>query len=190
LREYVIGDDLRSVHWPTTARLGRLVVRHNVDTAQPESVVLLDVRPSVYSEDSFESAVDVAASLVHSLSVDMAPVQLRTTAGARVGGRAQRDPAAMVDFLTAVEPDGSGTLSAELLLLRRDRGGTAMIVVTGRLDLESLPAISACRRRFDRVIAISMVTRRSSAPAHAGVVVLTAPNADDAAWAWNTKVAR
>jgi uncharacterized protein (DUF58 family) len=190
LREYVVGDDLRSVHWPTTARLGKLVVRHNVDTAQPESVVLLDLRPSVYSEETFESAVDVAASLVTSLSADMAPVQLRTTTGDRLGGRTHRDPIVIVDHLTGVEPDTKGSLEAQLLLLRRDRGGTAMIVVTGRLDQESLPAISACRRRFDRVIAISLVTRAGAARSDSGVIVLTARDADGAAHAWNTQVVR
>jgi uncharacterized protein (DUF58 family) len=190
LRPYVVGDDLRSVHWPTTARLGRLVVRHNVDTAQPDSVVLLDLRPSVYSEETFESAIDVAASLVMSLSSNLAPVQLRTTTDERMGGRSQRDPVAVVDRLTRIEPDQSGSLLAQLLLLRRDRGGTAMVVVTGRLDLESLPAISACRRRFDRVIAISLVSRPTPIPSDPGVIVLSAADADGAARAWNSQVAR
>ena len=47
LREYVVGDDLRTVHWPSTAHAGTLVVRHNVDTSQPYTVVLADLTLSV-----------------------------------------------------------------------------------------------------------------------------------------------
>ena len=64
LRDYVAGDDLRLVHWRSSARAGKLVVKHNVDTSQPYSVVLLDLRPGRYTAESFESAVDVAASVL------------------------------------------------------------------------------------------------------------------------------
>ncbi len=189
LREYVVGDDLRAVHWPTTARLGKLVVRHNVDTAQPYSVILLDLRPSVYSEETFESAVDIAASLVVSLAADRAPVQLRTTDGTRLGGLAERDPVPIVDHLTEVAADETGSLTAQLLLLRRDRGGTALVVVTGRADLESLPSIAALGRRFDRVIAVSVVNRKVPGVAHPGLTFFPTTDADALAATWNSRVA-
>jgi uncharacterized protein (DUF58 family) len=190
LREYTVGDDLRTIHWPSTARLGHLVVRHNVDTAQPYTVVLLDLDPARYSAETFEEAVDTAASVVTSLSVGKAPVQLRTTAGERLGGAAYRDPAAIVDFLTEIRPTTAGSLQSELVLLRRDRGGTALIVVTGRVDQFVLPRISALRRRFDRVIVVSLVDRPGRVPAHPGLIVMEAANADEAARRWNTVVAR
>ena len=86
LREYVVGDDLRTVHWPSSAHAGRLVVRHNVDTAEPRTVVVLDLDPFAYVGESFEEAVDVSASVVVSMSEGRAPVQLRTTAGQQIGG--------------------------------------------------------------------------------------------------------
>ncbi len=190
LREYVVGDDLRNVHWLSTARIGRLVVRHNVDTAQPYTVVLLDLDPTRYSADTFEEAVDAAASVITSLSVGKAPVQLRTTAGDRLGGAAYRDPTAIVDYLTEVIPTPTGSLEAQLVLLRRDRGGTALIVVTGRVDEGNLPDISALRRRFDRVIVVSLVDRPGRVPAHPGLIVMEAATADEAARHWNTVVAR
>ncbi len=190
LREYVVGDDLRTVHWPSTARTGQLVVRHNVDTAQPYTVVLLDLDPSRYSADTFEEAVDAAASIITSLSVGKAPVQLRTTGGARLGGPAHRSPTAMVDFLTEVAPDSEGSLDSQLVLLRRDRGGTALVVVTGRIDASVLPDISALRRRFDRVIVVSLVDRPGRVPAHQGLVVVEAASVDEVARRWNTVVVR
>jgi uncharacterized protein (DUF58 family) len=190
LREYVIGDDLRLVHWPSTARAGRLVVRHNVDTAQPYSVVVLDIDQSRYSEETFEEAVDVAASLVSSLSTGKAPVQLRTTDGHRMGGPAQRDPTPMVDYLTEVRASAESSLEAQLILLRRDRGGTALVVVTGRMDVNSLPMIAALRRRFDRVVVASLDRERRRVPIHPGLTIVAAGTADEIVQAWNTGVAR
>ena len=190
LREYVVGDDLRNVHWPSTARVGRLVVRHNVDTAQPYTVVLLDLDPARYSAETFEEAVDAAASAVVSMSAGKAPVQLRTTAGDRLGGPAHRDPTPIVDHLTSVAPDPGGSLEAELVLLRRDRGGTALVVVTGSLDPATLPMAAALRRRFDRLIVISMVDRPGRVPVQPGLVVVEASSADELARRWNGGMSR
>lgn len=190
LREYVVGDDLRTVHWPSTARVGQLVVRHNVDTAQPYTVVLFDLDPDHYSAEMFEEAVDATASIVASLAAGKAPVQLRTTGGDRLGGPAYRDPTAIVDYLTGVEPSGSGGLDAQLVLLRRDRGGTALILVTGRLSGGTVPAIAPLRRRFDRVIVVSLVDSPSRGPVHAGLTVVEAAGVDEMAIRWNTVIAR
>jgi uncharacterized protein (DUF58 family) len=190
LREYVVGDDLRTVHWPSTARVGRLVVRHNVDTAQPYTVVLTDLHPDGYSAHTFEEAIDVTASLVTSLSVGRAPVQLRATNGTRLGGPSQRDATPLVDYLTEIEPDREGSLASQLVLLRRDRGGTALVVVTGHLDPASLPLIAALRRRFDRVIVTSIVSRAIRVPVHPGLTVVAAGSADELVQAWNSGVAR
>jgi uncharacterized protein (DUF58 family) len=190
LREYVVGDDLRTVHWPSTAHVGKLVVRHNVDTAQPYTVILTDLNPDRYSAETFEEAIDVTASLVMSMAIGKAPVQLRLTNGDRLGGPSRRDPRPLVDYLTEVQPDPAGSLDTQLVLLRRDRGGTALIVVTGRLDLDSLPMIAALRRRFDRVIVTSIVSRAGRMPVHPGLTIVAAGSAAELAQAWNTGVAR
>jgi len=190
LREYVAGDDLRTIHWPSTARTGTLMVRHNVDTAQPYTVVLLDVDPSSYSAETFEEAVDVAASAVTSMSGGVAPVQLRTTAGDRLGGPAQRDPRLLVDHLTGVMPSEQGSLESQLAVLRRDRGGTALVVVTGRLADSTVPAVASLRRRFDRLVLASLASGRPPGAAYPGVTVLSAATADGVARAWAAAVAR
>ncbi|HTW10296.1 MAG TPA: DUF58 domain-containing protein [Acidimicrobiales bacterium] len=190
LREYVVGDDLRTVHWPSTARVGRLVVRHYVDTAQPYTVVLVDLNPSVYSPETFEEAMDVAASVATCVSSGRAPVQLRTTTGERVGGPTQKDATPLVQYLTDLAPSSAGSLSAELLPLRRDRGGSALVVVTGMLELESLPAVAALTRHFDHLIVASLVPRKTQPPTYPGVNVLVASTADELASAWDGGVAR
>src|SRR6476469_1090417 len=52
LRDYVVGDDLRLVHWRSSARTGTLVVKHNVDTSQPFSVVVFDQSAANYTPNT------------------------------------------------------------------------------------------------------------------------------------------
>ncbi|HLN17048.1 MAG TPA: DUF58 domain-containing protein [Acidimicrobiales bacterium] len=190
LQEYVVGDDLRMVHWKSTAKLGRLVIRHNVDTSQPYTVVLIDVRPSLYSVDTFESAIDATASVVQCSAAGKSPVQLRTSAGARVGGTGATDPPLVLDYLTALEPDERGSLRQELLALRHERGGTALVVVTGVLDPADLPNVAALKRRFQRLIVISVTTDEGPEVRYPGVSVIRARTADDVLAAWNIEVSR
>jgi uncharacterized protein (DUF58 family) len=190
LREYVVGDDLRTIHWLSTARAGKLVVRHNVDTAQPYTVVLADLNPDGYSAETFEEAVDVTASLLVSMSAGKSPVQVRTSTGDRLGGPSYRDPGPLVDYLTEVRADPGGSLRSQLVLLRRDRGGTALVVVVGKIDLEVLPMIAALRRRFDRVVVVSMVSQPTRVPVHPGLTIVEASTADELVRRWNTGVAR
>ncbi|MHB8245769.1 MAG: DUF58 domain-containing protein [Acidimicrobiales bacterium] len=76
LRPYIVGDDLRMVHWPTTARVGDLMVREGGDRerdAAPGVAILLS--PSFFpgsdaseSYSRFEDAVRIAASLLSAAS--------------------------------------------------------------------------------------------------------------------------
>jgi uncharacterized protein (DUF58 family) len=187
LRDYVEGDDLRLVHWRSSARTGKLVVRHNVDTSQPYTVVVLDVRPSVYTEDCFESAVDVAASVLTSAAAGKAPVELRLTDDTLVGGPRVRDVRSLIDHLTGVDADDSGSLQQQLLKLRRARGGTTLVVVTGVVERADLPYVAALRRRFERLVIISLDAGAGAVPSFPGVRMITAADADDACLAWNVQ---
>ena len=64
IRPYRRGDDLRLVHWRSSARRGELQVREGVDLRTPRSLVILDTsgRPG-RALDAFEVAVDVAGSV-------------------------------------------------------------------------------------------------------------------------------
>lgn len=185
LREYVAGDDLRLVHWRSSARTGRLVVKHNVDTSQPYSVLVFDQRPSLYTAAAFEEAVDVAASVLVSAAAHKAPVELRLTDGTVIGGPRVRDVTPIIDHLTGVRPDAKGSLRATLLTLRRARGGTALVVVTGTLDSADLPYVGSLRRRFERLVVVSIDPDGAVPPEFAGIRVIVASDADAAGAAWN-----
>ncbi|WIA98777.1 DUF58 domain-containing protein [Curtobacterium sp. MCBA15_012] len=64
VREYVPGDDPRTIHWRSTAKSGALMVRQFEDTRRSHLVVALGVSRSEYADDDeFELAVSAAASL-------------------------------------------------------------------------------------------------------------------------------
>ncbi|MFN2563188.1 MAG: DUF58 domain-containing protein [Jatrophihabitans sp.] len=185
LRDYVAGDDLRLVHWRSSARAGKLLVKHNVDTSQPYSVVVFDQRPGLYTEESFEQAVDVVASVLVASAVNKAPVELRLTDGTVIGGPRVRDVTALIDHMTGVRPDPGGSLQPHLLTLRRTRGGTSLVVVTGALDLDDLPYVATLRRRFDRLVVVSVDSESRPPIDFPGVRVIVGRDADAVLAAWN-----
>ncbi|GAA1490016.1 DUF58 domain-containing protein [Brachybacterium sacelli] len=64
LRDYAPGDDRRHVHWRTTARTGKLMVRQFEETRRSHVVVALDNLAEHYaSDEEFELAVSTAASI-------------------------------------------------------------------------------------------------------------------------------
>ncbi len=82
LHEYTVGDDLRRLHWATSARTGTLMVREDADPAQPHVCVLLDDRQQSYAHpDDFEEAVELTAALCRVAVEAGDPLRLRTSSG-------------------------------------------------------------------------------------------------------------
>ncbi|MFN2590525.1 MAG: DUF58 domain-containing protein [Actinomycetota bacterium] len=66
MREYVTGDDLRRIHWPSVAKTGQLMIRQDESTRRSTATIFLDNRTNVLGpagSEAFERAVSVAASL-------------------------------------------------------------------------------------------------------------------------------
>jgi uncharacterized protein (DUF58 family) len=72
VREYRRGDDLRRVHWRSTARMGELMVRNEEQLWQARATVILDNRAIAHRGtgpgSSLEGAVSAAASVAVHLS--------------------------------------------------------------------------------------------------------------------------
>ncbi len=132
LREYVHGDDPRLIHWPTSARVGTLMVREHVELRRPEFTVVLDTVDSVSTADDFEEMVDVAGSIaVHALATGI-NVRLRTTARELPGSpRPIERETQVLDLLTPVQQCDA---DQSLALAEVFRGGidhTRIVLVTG-----------------------------------------------------------
>jgi uncharacterized protein (DUF58 family) len=81
LRPYVVGDDLRRVHWPSSAHADTLLVRRDEERWQGQTTVLVDCREDSLDAEEFEAAVSGAATLVHALAVAGDRVRLICTGG-------------------------------------------------------------------------------------------------------------
>ena len=101
LREYVPGDDRRAVHWRTTARVGKLMVRQFEETRRAHLLVVLPTSLDHYgSEDDLETAISVAGSLARHAYREDREVTIYTHDGAL---RSDAGPL-LLDRLAEVEP--------------------------------------------------------------------------------------
>ena len=64
LREYQPGDDSRAIHWMTTARTSKLMIKETEAEDQQRVTIFLSLFSPKTDEDNFEHAVSVAASLL------------------------------------------------------------------------------------------------------------------------------
>ncbi|MDO9397674.1 MAG: DUF58 domain-containing protein, partial [Herbiconiux sp.] len=100
LREYVPGDDRRYIHWKTSARTGKLMVRQFEETRRSHLAVALSTNRSDYLDDEeFELAVSICGSLgVQALreEFDLTVLTQRDTLHSETGRR-------LLDELSGVE---------------------------------------------------------------------------------------
>ena len=132
LREYQRGDDLRRVHWPSSARTDVLMIRQLETPWQSRALVLLDVRSGSYeSQDAFEKAVSGAATIVTHLVG--AGFDADLWAGDAEPIDASRYTTAM-ERLALVQPDPAIDIEAVAARIRQKGGGGALVLVTGVAD--------------------------------------------------------
>jgi uncharacterized protein (DUF58 family) len=85
VREYRLGDDLRRIHWRSTARADELMVRREEQPHQSRATLLLDTRAMAHRgagpASSFEYAVAATASIGAHLAARSFTVRLLTDAG-------------------------------------------------------------------------------------------------------------
>jgi uncharacterized protein (DUF58 family) len=189
LREYQSGDDLRHVHWRTSARRGSLMVRHFVETRHTQEVVLLDPRTHLYSDESFETAVEVAASIcasaeragrVATLALPLQPAPSHDT------------KLHYLDRLVLV--DRTNTLSVSALMVSVPRAvdsASALVIVTG--DTEPQELLDAARRalRSGLIVVVRVVAgAEPSVTGRPGSRVVTTPSASRLTAAWSEAVTR
>lgn len=158
LRDYVPGDDRRYIHWPTTARTGRMMVRQFEETRRFQHAVLLDTRWESYrgssSRRGAREAAELAVSMAISVGLDAVhqdrEVGVWLTRGAPLpvaSARTLLDAAAEVEFVE--DDDGARTRSASTppeslaesvhRILREQPQVSAVTVFTGAgVDTEQL----------------------------------------------------
>ncbi len=193
LREYESGDDLRLIHWRSTARTGTLMVRQQADPSRPNCDIVLDVARSSYrDEEAFESAVEAAASIIVASTTHRFPVKLRTTDGLVVdSSRGRAAGQAFLDRLAAVQLTPNASLAAAATAVSAARRGNTLVVLTGEPEEIDLLAVESLRHRFEVVTAVRFHPgEEPSATLNQGILELIAPDGESFAHLWNRQVTR
>lgn len=184
LREYVVGDEPRHLHWKATARTGQLMVREYVDPAQPWSLIMLDDRAAALSPAAFEEAVEIVASLLwESCELDR-PGRFCTASGQRIetrgGATGARD---LLDRLCLVQQTDHPELALDVARIGGRRGDGWFVHVGGTPD----PAVSLAARRFGQAVMFDLGTGE---PAPTVTPTIRAADAGTAIATWNRMVSR
>jgi uncharacterized protein (DUF58 family) len=162
LRPYETGDDLRRVHWASTARKDELMIRQDELPWQGRVTVLADLRGHVHTPASLELALSAVASIVRSSILDQRQVRLLATDRTDTGfGGGQPRLRSVLEYLAGARTHAGTTLAASLSALARDRehGGLA-VVTTELVSDDDLVALGRLRSRYGSE-ALVMFTRSS-----------------------------
>lgn len=144
LRPYVIGDDLRRVHWPSSARTDDdLLVRQDDIPWQGRICVVLDLRREAHDVDTIERAVSATASILRTHLRRGDHVRLVSTTGVDTGyGTGATHLDSMLEYLAVADRSNRGTMHGALDTAERGATG-ALVVVTGRPSGPDLDAVEA-----------------------------------------------
>ncbi|WP_333770069.1 DUF58 domain-containing protein [Streptomyces sp. IBSBF 2435] len=164
-RGYRHGDDLRRVHWRSTAKYGELMVRREEQPHRARCTVLLDTRAWAYfgsgPDSAFEWAVSGAASVATHMLERGYAVRLLTDTGSSVpgpegtagfGGDSSDMAGVLLDTLAVVTHSDSETLSAAYEALRSANEGL-IVAFLGDLDEQQAASIARIRQRAGGAVA-------------------------------------
>ncbi|MEW2476716.1 DUF58 domain-containing protein [Micromonospora gifhornensis] len=147
-REYRRGDDLRRVHWKSTARTGELMVRREEQPWESRATVVLDTRAYGHHGDgptaSFEWAVSGAASIAVHLRQAGYKLRLVTGGGADVDAGEGGD-GLLLDHLAEVRPDQRVEITTLMQHVRQRADGGLVIGLFGTLSTAEAELLAGLR---------------------------------------------
>jgi uncharacterized protein (DUF58 family) len=179
VRDYRQGDDLRRVHWPSSARTGELMVRREEQPWQSRAMILLDNRLLSHRgqgiASSLEAAVAAAASVAVHLSHRGFQVRLVTAAGEEGGRRdiggqwhardADLNVRPLLESLAVVQLDPRDRLDTSWM--GEQAHGGLVVAVLGALDQADAPALKRIAHHAAATLAVALDVDAWSGP-HAG----------------------
>jgi uncharacterized protein (DUF58 family) len=145
-REYRYGDDLRKVHWKSTARTGELMVRREEQPWQSRSTLILDTRNVAHLGDgpgsSFEWAVSAAASIGIHLARAGHSLRFLTDTGEDIGtSPGHGTERVLLETLAVVQPSTQKTLRGATNRLST-AGEGLLVAVVGMLTPDEATALA------------------------------------------------
>jgi len=186
VREYVPGDPMKRIHWPTTARRNRLIVKEFEQDPQAEVWLFLDAHNAVHVEKEYEPpdtqatgwifekrpefelppftleyAISATASLAHYFLLQRRAVGL-VTAGRRFtvipAERSERQESKILETLAFIEAESDLSISG---LAAAQAGqlpqGSSAILVTPTIHPELLTTVYDLQRRSLRPVVVLLM---------------------------------
>ena len=171
VREYRRGDDLRRVHWRSSARVGELMVRREEQPWQSRATLFLDNRQRAHRgqgiASSLEAAVSVAASVAVHLSHRGFAVRLVTASGEDPANEwHQRDSdlntAPLLEALAVVQ--SLQTVRIDTSWLGEQSHGGLTVAVLGSIEAMDVPVLRRMQHHTTSAVAIALDVDAWSAP--------------------------
>ena len=159
-REYRYGDDLRKVHWRSTARAGELMVRREEQPFQSRATLLLDGRARAHRGDGPGSSFEWAVSAVASAGVSLARAGfalslLRDSGEPLAPAGLPLTESVLLDALATVQTTGAVSLDGAATRLRGGGLGGVVVAVLG--SLSPAEAESLARLRTGSAVCVAVV---------------------------------
>ena len=152
LREYQVGDDLRRVHWASTARVNQLMIRQPENLLQGRLTVAVDLRASVHDGTTLEAALSAAASILMAGIRSRIHVRLLTTGGTDTGfGSTAGHGTALLDVLAGAELKPGSTLVDDLKV-GPGTGPLALVTTQSARQSELAGLVRSCGRNQTTVV--------------------------------------
>lgn len=162
VREYRRGDDLRRVHWRSSARVGELMVRREEQPWQSRATVFLDNRGTSHrgqgAASSLEGAVSAAASIAVHLTHHGYTVRLVTASGDSRetewhSQTAEASTIPLLEALAVVQLDHSPTPDTQWLA---EGNGGLVVGVFGGLADHDLPFLRRLQHHASSNLAVAL----------------------------------
>jgi uncharacterized protein (DUF58 family) len=162
IREYRVGDSMRHVHWPSTARHGAIMVREFEREQTRRLAVVIDAVAD-FAAGSSPTPLDVCCSVAASVAFAAhgagQGVRLVSAVGGRVVSVSRTDPPATLAWLAELRPGGGLALRDLAGELGPEMRGTATLLLavpTWRANAaeELAPAIAELVPRAPRVVVV------------------------------------
>jgi uncharacterized protein (DUF58 family) len=148
-REYRRGDDLRRVHWRSTARTGELMVRREEQPWESRATVVLDTRVYAHRGEgptaSFEWAVSATASIAVHLRQAGYKLRLVTGSGVDIDATEVSGEGTILDTLADVKLDQGNDISVLVEQVRRRSDGGLVIGIFGSLSVTEAELLAGVR---------------------------------------------
>ena len=163
-RAYRDGDELRRVHWRSTARYGELMVRREEQRWRNRAILFLDTRGRAHSgrgpSSSFEYAISAAASIGVHLAREGIDGEFVTDTGPVSGNAPFED--VLLDSLAVIRPSRLSALNPTLAEGPRDSSGL-MIAVLGQISPEEARRLASARHSGGAPLALLLAVSTWSA---------------------------